>query len=35
MIGQFVSGEDVFDGTLLPDELEVEPAVRDSKRIIK
>ncbi|RLD37455.1 MAG: AcrB/AcrD/AcrF family protein [Bacteroidetes bacterium] len=35
MIGRLMSGEVVFDGNLLPDELEVEPAVRDSKRIIE
>ena len=34
-IGRIVSGEVIFDGNLLPDEMEVEPAVRDSKRIIK
>lgn len=35
MIGRIVSGKEVFDGNLLPDELEVEPSVRDSKRIIE
>lgn len=35
MIGRMVSGDVVFDGNLLPDSLEVEPAVRDSKRIIE
>lgn len=35
MIGRIVRGEEVFDGNLLPDELEVEPSVRDSKRIIE
>jgi hypothetical protein len=35
MIGRMVSGVEIFDGNLLPDELEVEPSVRDSKRIIE
>ena len=35
MIGRLVSGIEVFDGNLLPNELEVEPSVRDSKRIIE
>ncbi|MBN1651960.1 MAG: efflux RND transporter permease subunit [Bacteroidales bacterium] len=35
MIGRLIRGEKVFDDTLLPDELEVEPSVRDSKRIIE
>ncbi len=35
MIGRVISGVEVFDGNLLPNELEVEPSVRDSKRIIE
>ncbi|MCD6180092.1 MAG: efflux RND transporter permease subunit [Bacteroidales bacterium] len=35
VIGRLAGGKKVFDGTLLPDELEVEPSVRDSKRIIE
>jgi multidrug efflux pump subunit AcrB len=35
LISRAFSGEQVFDGNLLPDELEIEPAVRDSKRIIE
>ncbi|MDA3907111.1 MAG: efflux RND transporter permease subunit [Bacteroidales bacterium] len=35
MTGRLMSGEEIFDGNLLPDELEVEPSVRDSKRIIE
>lgn len=34
-VSRILAGEKVFDASLLPDELEVEPAVRDSKRIIE
>jgi multidrug efflux pump subunit AcrB len=35
MIGRMFRGEEVFNDTLLPDPLEIEPAIRDSKRIIE
>ena len=35
LIGRLVRGEKLIDENLMPSELEVEPAIRDSKRIIK
>jgi len=35
LISRAYHGQEIFDGTLMPDPLEVEPSVRDSKRIIK
>lgn len=35
LIGRLISDEEIFDGNLLPSEREVEPSVRDSKRIIE